>query len=41
MYDDIWKVAIGRRDDYTAGCLLDYSYLNKYYKIIATDLRKQ
>ena len=41
MYDDIWKVAIGRRDDYTAGCLLDYSYLNKYYKIIATDLSKQ
>ena len=41
MYDNIWKVAIGRRDDYTAGCLLDYSYFNKYYKIIAIDLSKE
>ena len=41
MYDNIWKVAIGRRDDYTTGCLLDYSYFNKYYKIIAIDLSKE
>ena len=28
-------------DDYTNGCLLDYSYFNNYYKMIATDLSKQ
>ena len=40
-HDDTWKIAIGRRDDCTAGCLLDYRYFNKYYKIIAIDLSKQ
>ena len=27
--------------DYTTGCLLDYNYFNKYYKLIAIDLSKQ
>ena len=28
-YDKIRKIAIGQRDDYTTGCLLDYNYFNK------------
>ena len=31
----------GQGYDYTTGCLLDYNYFNKYYKLIATDLSKQ
>ena len=34
------KIAIVQRDDYTAGCLLDYTYFKKY-KMIAIDLSKQ
>ena len=40
-YDNIRKMSIGQRDDYTTGCLLDYNYFKKYYKIIAIDLSKQ
>ena len=39
-YDSIQKIATGPRDDYTTGCLLDYPYLNKYYKMIAIGLSK-
>ena len=36
------KVATGRGDDYTTGCLLDYPYLkSKNYKLITIDLSKQ
>ena len=35
------KIATGQRDDYTTGCLLDYSYLKDHYKMIAIDLSKQ
>ena len=28
-------------DDYTTGCLLDYSYFKDHYKMIAVDLSKQ
>ena len=28
-YDNIRKIATGQKDDYTAGCLLDYPYLKK------------
>ena len=31
----------GLADDYTAGCLLDYNYFKKHYKMIAIDLSKQ
>ena len=31
----------GQGDDYTTGCLLDYPYFNKYYKLIAIDISKQ
>ena len=40
-YDNITKIATGQRDDYTTGCLLDYSYFRKYYKLVAIDLSKQ
>ena len=40
-YDNIWKTAIGQRNDYTTGCLLDLNYFNNYYKMIAIDLSKQ
>ena len=39
-YDNIRKNAIGQGYDYTAGCLLDYSFFNSYYKMIAIDLRR-
>ena len=40
-YENIRKTAIGQGDDYTTGCLLDYTYFKKYYKMIAVDLSKQ
>ena len=40
-YENIRKIATGQGDDYTTGCLLDYTYFKKYYKIIAIDLSKQ
>ena len=40
-YENIRKIATGQGDDYTTGCLLDYTYFKKYYKMIAVDLSKQ
>ena len=40
-YENIRKITTGKRDDYTTGCLLDYSYFADTYKMIAVDLRKQ
>ena len=40
-YENIRKIATGQGDDYTTGCLLDYSYFKNYYKIIAIDLSKK
>ena len=40
-YGNIRKIATGQGDDYTAVCLLDYTYFKKYYKMIALDLSKQ
>ena len=40
-YENIRKVATGKRDDYTTGCLLDYPYFRDSYKMIAVDLSKQ
>ena len=37
-YENIRKITIGQGDDYTTGCLLDYTYFKKYYKMIAVDL---
>ena len=40
-YENIRKIAIGQRDYYTTGNLLDYTYFKKYYKMIAINLSKQ
>ena len=40
-YENIRKIATGKGDDYTTGCLLDYPYFKDYYKMIAVDLSKQ
>ena len=40
-YENIRKIVTGQRDNYTAGCLLDYIYFKSYYKIVAEDLTKQ
>ena len=40
-YENIRKIATGKGDDYTTGCLLDYEYINDTYKMIAIDLSKQ
>ena len=40
-YENIRKISTGQGDDYTTGCLLDYTYFKKYYKMIAVDLSKQ
>ena len=39
MYENIRKIAAGQGD--TTGCLLDYAYFNKYYKMNAIDLSKE
>ena len=33
-YENIRKIATGKGDDYTTGCLLDYSYFKDHYKMI-------
>ena len=40
-YENIRKVAIGKGDNYTTGCLLDYTYFRDNYKMIAVDLSRQ
>ena len=39
-YENIRKITIGQGDDYTTGCLLDYIYFKKYYKMIAIDCNR-
>ena len=41
QYDKIRKISTGQGDDYTTGCLLDFSYFEKNYRLIAVDLSKQ
>ena len=40
-YENIRKVATGRGDDCTTGCLLDYLYFRDNYEMIAVDLSRQ
>ena len=40
-YRELKKVMIGKREDYTAGSLLDFNYFDKHYKLVAVDLSKQ
>ena len=35
------KISTGQGDDYTTGCLLDFAYFKKPYRLIAADLSKQ
>ena len=41
IYNNIRKIATGKGDDYSTGCLLDYNYFNNFYKMISIDLSKQ
>ena len=41
QYDEVRKISTGKGDDYTTGCLLDFDYFEKNYRIIAADLSKQ
>ena len=41
QYDEIRKISTGQGDDYTTGCLLDFFYFEKNYRLIAVDLSKQ
>ena len=40
-YENSRKIATGQGEDYTIGCLLDYTYFKDSYKMIAVDLSKQ
>ena len=40
-YENIRKIATGKGDHYTTGCLLDYHYFKENYKMIAIDLSRQ
>ena len=37
----IRKISTGQSDDYTTGCLLDFAYFEKNYRLIAMDLSKR
>ena len=39
--ENIRKIATGKGDDDTTGCLLDYAYFKENYKMIAVDLSRQ
>ena len=41
QYDEATKISTGQGDDYTTGCLLDFAYFEKNYRLIAADLSKQ
>ena len=40
-YENIRKITTGQEIDYTTGCLLDYSYFQKYSNVVAIDISKQ
>ena len=39
-YDNIPVIATGQGDNCKTGCLLDYNYFNKHYKLTVTDCSK-
>ena len=41
QYNEIRRIPTGQGHDYTTGCLLDFSYFEKKYRLIVTDLSKQ
>ena len=40
-YENIRKISTDQGDDFTTGCLLDYTYFKNCYKMIVVDLTKQ
>ena len=40
-YRELYKVMIGKGENYAAGSLLDFNYFDKHYKLGAVDLSKQ
>ena len=40
-YENIRKIATGKGDDYTSGCLLDYPYFKENYNMIVIDPSRQ
>ena len=40
-FENFHNIATGQGCDYITGCLLDYLYFKKHYKMIAIDLSKQ
>ena len=40
QYDKIRKISTGQGHDYTTGCLLDFTYFEKNYRLTAADLSK-
>ena len=41
QYNEVRKISTGQGDDYTTGCLLDFVYLEKNCRLIATNFSKQ
>ena len=41
QYDEFRKISTGQGDDYTTGCVLNFDYFEKNYRVIAADLSKQ
>ena len=37
----MWKISTRQGDNYKTGCLLDFTYFEKNYRLIAVDLSKQ
>ena len=40
-YEKIRNLTTGQGEVYTTGCLLDYEYIKKHYRLIANDLSRQ
>ena len=41
QYEEIKKWTTTQDEDYTTGCLVDYDYINNYYRLIGFDLSRQ
>ena len=41
QYDEVKKVSTGQGDDYATGCLMDFAYFEKNYRLISAYLSKQ
>ena len=41
QYDEAREILTRQGNDYMAGCLLDFAYFEKNYRLIAVDLSKK